>query len=210
MAILRKLWASSMRIFRLMISIVLIFYLALAVTARCEEKSTLFWRTAQNEGVNVLYCFLRIHDVSCKYPDLVDEKNNITEARSFSANTMVQLAGQHGIRLTVLKQNMDELERGPKPSIVYMLEDTPDDGAFLLLLGMNDKNVYYMAGESGTIESMSRVDFRRAWSGIVLLPDDQLVRRFSLFFIGLFAGLIALYVRRWVISKNGTNKDFRT
>lgn len=164
--------------------------------ARCENMTWQAWRSTTNGGVNVLYCFLRFKGVTCLYTDLLNEQAKEVNAGAYSAKTLVQLAAKHGMQLRVASISVKELDAYPKPVIVYMTSDKPDDGAFLLVLNETEREVFFVNGSSATIEKMSREDFRRVWSGIVLLPAESRKQNIIYYAAGFSAGFLVWFIIR--------------
>ncbi len=142
------------------------------------------WRTARNQGVNALFCYLRVHDVACEYIDLVKEQALEIGSGSYSAKALVHLAAKHGVVLRVTSLTMEEFKSCERPVIAYMTSNTPDDGAFVLVMNSTDTDVFYVDGATAAIQSMSVEDFRRTWSGIALLKADGRTANALLFGLG--------------------------
>ena len=51
--------------------------------------------------------------------------------------------------------------------------ESPEAGAFLLLINFGDHEVVYMNGPWATVQVMSSEDFRRVWSGVALIPAES-------------------------------------
>src|SRR5438034_74655 len=159
------------------------------------------WRIAQNQGINVLFCYLRVHNVPCEYSDLMKEQVHEVGTGPYSANTLVHLAAKRGVSLRVASLTMKEFESCERPVITYMTSDTPDDGAFLLVMNSTDAEVFYIAGAVASIHSMSLEDFRRVWSGIALLESKGWAVDWILFGLALSAAWTVTIGIRWCMAQ---------
>lgn len=131
------------------------------------------WRCAANGGINVLYCYLLSADVRCSYAELLEDQAAASGSGVYSVSTLSHLADTHGVRLRAVWLNMDELRSCPKPLIVHMDGETPQMGAFLLLIKLTSHNVLYMNGPSATVHEMPLETFCRAWSGAALVRTTK-------------------------------------
>jgi hypothetical protein len=114
----------------------------------------------------------------------------------------LSLATSGCLTLRVASLTMKELDSCQKPVIAYMTSDTPDDGGFILVVNTTDRVVFYIHGASVTMQSISREDFRRTWSGIALLPASGRMQNRTSFGLALSAGVILpLLIRRLVACK---------
>ena len=117
----------------------------------------------------MLYCYLRVNGLSCRYSDLARQRGGEAGMLPDSALTLVRLAAKHGVALRPVLLTIKELKSCAKPVIVHINGQTPEAGAFLLLLSITDEAVYYVNGASGAINSLNLKGFLRAWSGIALI-----------------------------------------
>lgn len=143
------------------------------------------WRSPRHQGINALFCYLRVNEVACLYPDLVQEQERLVGNGPFSADTLVSIASKYGVNFKVAHLSMAEFELSERPLIVYMMTDTPDDGAFVLVTNSTDEDVFYIDGATASIHSMSVEEFRRVWSGIALLKTSATPNNWLLFSLGL-------------------------
>ena len=160
------------------------------------------WRCSANGGINALYCYLRVHQVNCDYASLVKEQSIEVGAAPCSALTLVHLAAKNGLSLQAVSLTMDELYSCAKPVIVHMDGETPEIGAFLMILSNNDTTIYFVNGPSATIQALTKEDFRRVWSGIALLPKADRKKDTIFGIIGFSAGLFCPLIIQRVRSKS--------
>jgi PAS domain-containing protein len=163
-----------------------------ALTVHCDATSE--WRCARRGGVNALYVYLRVNGVACKYPDLAREQRRAVGNGPCTASTLRCIAAEYGLSLEPVRLNLGELFRCARPIIVCMDGKSPDAGAFMLILSANHGNVDYLNGPSAAIHKLAVRDFRRAWSGIALLPRANQRTAVWSYFIGFAIGLIGLLV----------------
>jgi hypothetical protein len=152
----------------------LIFFAGI-FTANCasvaQDDASKAWRTPGNDGINVLYCYLRTHAMTCDYSDLVRAQHN--EEKNPGAHTaaaLVRIATQYGLRLEIVSMNMKAFAAGAFPVIAHVDGESPESGAFLLVLNISNNTVTYFNGPSATIHQITTEEFQRIWSGAVLLP----------------------------------------
>jgi ABC-type bacteriocin/lantibiotic exporter with double-glycine peptidase domain len=174
---------------------------ASTIAARGDDALSHPWRSAANGGVNVLFCYLRAHGVACEYPELLREQAE-EEGPTHTAATLSRLAAKSGLPLQPALLTMDELSSCPLPVIVHMDGESPEAGAFLLILAMTTKSIDYMNGPTATVHSMECNDFRRIWSGIALLPLTSRRRDVALCAAGFCAGVILTLAFRFALLRS--------
>lgn len=143
-----------------------------------------YWRNQRNGAINVLYCYLRVNSSACTYSSLLQDQATLPTRQT--ATSLAQLASMQGFALSPYSLSMKQLELCAFPVIVHVDGDGPEVGAFFLLLSVTDKAVIYINGPSASVQSMSREDFRRVWSGIALLQSTN--RQKAVIFSGLGFG----------------------
>jgi hypothetical protein len=160
------------------------------VSTHAEPLPPYQWRCADRGGVNVLYCYLRANGVACEYLQLVKEQMEETGGKIHTAVTLMHLAAKNSLPLQAFSLTMSELKACTMPVIVHIDGETPEAGAFLLVLDINDKEIYFVSGPSASVQSISAEDFRRAWSGVALLPVTSWKGNAILWAIGFGVGLV--------------------
>lgn len=125
-------------------------------------------------------------------------------------NTLSELlitANKLGHTLKVRYLSPDELVLLPLPAIVHVDGDSPSGGTFLLLLQIQAKTVIFMNGPSATINSLSREDFFRKWSGVTLFSVSNADHCALELISGMVIGLsTAAYLKRkyqWDLVRSG-------
>ncbi|MEK7677236.1 MAG: cysteine peptidase family C39 domain-containing protein [Verrucomicrobiota bacterium] len=142
--------------------------------------------------------------MTCEYSDLVRKQSDEAASGPCSAATLAHLAATSGLPLQPVSLTMAELRACAKPAIVHMDGETPEAGAFLLMLSISDKQIYFVDGPSASMNSMASEDFRRVWSGIVLLPATNRKKDVVFCAIGFSAGLILPLVIQFARSKRSS------
>lgn len=135
-----------------------------------EQDPVLFWRTPANGGVNVLFYFLSVHRIRCNYDDLVQDQAELGASKRHTPLTLISIADEYGVRLQPVLLSMDQLGSAPLPVIVRLDGNTPETGAFQLVIAVSKNTVVYINGPTATINELERAAFRRVWSGIALIP----------------------------------------
>ena len=167
--------------------IILIGWFFFPSNLQSASSQSTSWRTAQRQGVNALFCYLRARDVECDYNDLVIKQTKLLENGAFSAKTLIQLAGHYGVTINAVSLTMNELNNIERPLIAFMTTDSIDNASFVLLLDAADDDIYYMDGKTGIIHSFTIEEFRRLWSGIALVSTARQKRNWTIFLVGFLA-----------------------
>jgi ABC-type bacteriocin/lantibiotic exporter with double-glycine peptidase domain len=154
------------------------------------------WRSPANGPLNALYCYLRAHGSACEYAELRAEYVVALGGASHTIEALSALSAAQGLPLHARSMTMGELGAHSKPVLVHMDGQSPDHGAFLLVLSMTDREVFCVNGASATVHAMAHEDFRRVWSGIALLatpcPNEHLLLGAG----GCALGMVLAVVRR--------------
>jgi hypothetical protein len=156
---------------------------------------SLGWRNAANGGINVLYCYLGVNKVRLDYKQLREQRFREFGTNTDTALTLARLATEQGLPLRPFSLTMQELRSCAKPVIVHMDGETPEAGAFLLVFDVVKDKVYYVNGPSVSVHVISVEDFRRAWSGVALLPSTSGKKQAVFSLAGLALGFIFVLLR---------------
>jgi Peptidase C39 family len=183
------------------VALLVAFFAVRSTIAPAEEAVDRPWRSADRGGINALYCYLRVLGRDVGYADL--QRAHAAEPVD-SATPLLRLAARHSVTLAPVALTMAALTESPLPLLVHMDGETPESGAFLLLVNVTDEAVYYLNGPTASMHSMRREDFRRVWSGTALVPVRDRARALMAGGLGLGIGLLAcrLLRRRRVFSKD--------
>ena len=174
--------------------------------SRAQEDVDPSWRTAANSGINSLYCYLRIHNHPCSYTDLLQAQRQ-EHPQGATALFVMELADKNGLPLQLVSLTKREFDACPLPMIVAIDLQSPDQGAFNLVLGRAPGVVLCMDGATAMIQKVPAEDFLRAWSGMAFVPRPARARPWILiaaFLIGCAPCL--LYFRRTITVKERTGE----
>jgi ABC-type bacteriocin/lantibiotic exporter with double-glycine peptidase domain len=134
-----------------------------------KEVSLADWRSSSNDGVNCLYLQLAILGYAVDYPRV---REAIYPGQGeVSIATLRDAATRCGLRMRIVRCNVEELKRMPKPVITY-LHDDRKGGTFVLLNHLGEQKCGLILGSTVSLEEMSIDQFRRDWSGVALIPDS--------------------------------------
>lgn len=176
------------------------FFMLLATFSMTHAGNDASWRCSENGGINALYCYLRTNGVSCAYSDLLCAQSKSREP-DYSAATLARIGTENGIPLRMVSLNMRELASCPMPLLVHVDGETPEMGAFILMLTITDKSIYYVNGPTATIRSIDIENFRRVWSGIALLPISGWQTNYMAFLIGSGMAILLISILRIYFSR---------
>lgn len=127
------------------------------------------WRNPRFGGANALFIYMRVYGKHIDYDALRKESKQLLDTnKEESMFVLKELAARHGFHLEAKKLTVDQLKASAKPILVHMDGETPEEGAFLLVLEMNANTVFLVNGTTATINSVSLEDFRRVWTGVAL------------------------------------------
>lgn len=167
-----------------------------------HSASSQVWRCPANGGINVLYCYLRANGIACEYSRLVKDQMGEAKTRQTAA-VLARVATRNGLPMRPFLLTIDQLWSCPKPVIVHIDGETPEAGAFLLLMSITKQSVFFVNGPSASIQSVSREDFRRIWSGIAVLPVTPRTNNVAFCAAGLIGGLMFAGIIRFIRRRRG-------
>jgi hypothetical protein len=146
------------------------------------------WRTLSNGGINVLYCYMRISGAAVTYEALKQHVDKLG-SQPESVSTLIAVAEKHGVHLRPMEMRLTDLARADLPVIVHVDGETPETGAFLLVLDITPLKLDFINGPSATIGSISRDEFQRVWSGVALVPKRSQIGNLAVCIVGVIIGL---------------------
>jgi ABC-type bacteriocin/lantibiotic exporter with double-glycine peptidase domain len=126
-------------------------------------------RTPRNDGLNCLYLILRLFEKPPRYEDLRaalapgPDGNNLAEIRTAARSA--------GLKTRVVKSTPDALRRGPFPMIAALDDPAENSGRFVLLVGLAEDKCILIDGGYALLKQVTIDDFRRNWSGYVLVAE---------------------------------------
>jgi hypothetical protein len=173
-----------------LIALVISLSLISSRSTRAADSISSPWRSPTNGGVNVLFCYLRTNGRDCDYSELLKQHGKNGGGPS-NAVSLARLAANYSVSLEPKRLTVKELSSAPMPVIVHVDGDSPEAGAFLLLLQISGGTIYYVNGPTAAISVMQSSDFRRIWSGVALLPSSDRIGAILAYFTGFGLGLLA-------------------
>jgi len=155
------------------LAFLLLLLLPTVVMASNAQDQSSPWRCAENGGINVLYIYLKVLGVPCRYSELQKEQLDETGRAAHSAATLACLARKHGASLCPVSLTMKQLSSCNLPVIVHLDLESPDAGVFMLVTAVSAQRIVCVDGPSATMRGMALEDFRRVWSGVAMLPSAE-------------------------------------
>jgi hypothetical protein len=174
--------------------------LTIVRVARCESSADTSsaadgvetWRDAPHDDVNTLYLFLRCWGHGATHAQTEEALRKRGPHASFV--DLRNVAHQFSLRSSVFQCPPGKLGQGALPAVV-MMDFVPErGGAFALVVNYNGESWQLIDGATATVQDISDDEFRRRWSGFVLLAevDHSVFRQFSLIVgIGIFLVYVA-------------------
>lgn len=133
-----------------------------------------YWRTARNCGLNCLFLLLRSRGHELDYDRLADVVP--IHVAGSSLDELRTAAESLGYRVQLGKGSPADLETTPLPVLVHLngvLGEVGATGHYMLLTEyrVRESTVRLFDGASALVTEMSTDQFRRLWSGYVLLAE---------------------------------------
>jgi hypothetical protein len=126
------------------------------------------WRRPEFDGVNCLYLQLRLLGYTGTYKEVVAAMPEGAEKASLGG--LAQAAARLGFTLAPIKLTVAELARLRSPVVILFEEAGLGHGRFHLLLGFSPTKAVLMDGKFVIYIEMPKDRFRRAWTGLILVP----------------------------------------
>jgi hypothetical protein len=139
-----------------------------AGAAAASPEATV-WRTAKKCGVNSLYVLLRMNHKPARYQEVeaalpvTPEGTNIADVR--------RCAASFGLSTKVIKASPEALGDCPLPAIGHIEEERGSTGHFVVITAVGPQGVELIDGTTALLSDLSLSDFRKRWSGYLLVVD---------------------------------------
>jgi len=146
------------------------------------------WRSPANDGINAMYCYLRINGIQCDYSALAAQ--GFQSNRQATLLSLSRLGERNGRPLQAALLTIEQLKTCEMPVLIQLSDRTPEAGKFVLLFRINDEKVDWLCGNSATIASVDMSTFRRQWEGAALIPKAQSLRDSCTGFACLLLGFL--------------------
>jgi len=151
------------------------------------------WRVANQCSVNSLYVFLRLHGQEPTYA-AIEERIPVGK-RGTSLAEMRRCAAEFGLNTEVVKATPDALSSCPLPAIAHC-EEQVGSGHYVVVLSTKEDWVEFVDGTTGVRDYSPMTDFRKRWSGYLLVVQGGLWWRWLYLAAGLL-GLVPLGLGLW-------------
>jgi hypothetical protein len=135
--------------------------------SEADSAPSPIWRQPRQNGANALYLFLRLHHRPVSYAAV--EKALPAADHGHSLLQLRDASRQLGLPAGVYKCRPDDLARGPLPVVALLDNPSGTGGTFVVLLNQNGGSWFFLNAVTATVEEMSADEFRRRWSGSVLV-----------------------------------------
>ncbi len=127
------------------------------------------WQTAPYCGVNCMYAFLSICDVSLEYSEV--KKSIPTTFKGANLLELQKVGSRYGIATEVVKITPGEM-KGIKSPFIALLGSASKgavDGHFVVVCGQTDSSITLIDGTTGHLDKIPSFQFNRSFSGFVLM-----------------------------------------
>ncbi len=125
------------------------------------------WRAANKCSVNALYVALRLQHVQLKYADA--ERTMQVNAAGSSLADLHRCAGEFGMSSVMLRITPDALSQSHLPCVAHLEEERSVTGHFVVVVAAGREWVEYIDGTTVATHLVSMSEFRKSWTGYVLL-----------------------------------------
>jgi hypothetical protein len=125
------------------------------------------WRAANKCSVNALYVALRLQHVKLKYADA--ERTMQVNAAGSSLADLHRCAGEFGMSSVMLRITPDALSQSHLPCVAHLEEERSVTGHFVVVVAAGREWVEYIDGTTVATHLVSMSEFRKSWTGYVLM-----------------------------------------
>lgn len=153
------------------------------------DENAEVWRAGPSDGLNCFYLTLTHFGCQVDYGTAKERLHRNGHAPSMA--DLQAVAGEFGLPMRAIGCRPDQIAALPMPAIVHMDSKGEGRGEFVLLLHVDQSRVLYLNGGLVTYADMSWDDFRRTWSGYVLIADSARMSDKRAIVAGI--GLVALF-----------------
>lgn len=123
------------------------------------------WRDAEHNGANALYLLLKTHGLSMSYEDFLQCAQG--PALPQSLTELLAMSRELSQPIEARAITPDELGSMSLPVLTHLEGASPEDGAFVVVLQMQQRAIIVFHGASASIVAMDKESFFRRWSGVV-------------------------------------------
>jgi Peptidase C39 family len=129
------------------------------------------WRVPERDGVNCLYLFLHMSGQPVEYPSI---QRALRKEGAYSLLDLRDAARRLGVNASVRKWNPETLWHSRVPVVAYVERlQGGRAGSFVLFLGGEEDTCSYIDSATAVIMQVPADNFRRGWTGYVLVPGPS-------------------------------------
>jgi hypothetical protein len=132
---------------------------------------TKLWRFGNKCAVNSLYLLLRLRGKPVTYPE-VEAVLPVT-ANGTNLADVRRCAEGLGLRCRVIKTTPEALYRCPLPAIAHTEEQKATTGHYVVITAVGLDGIEAIDGTSAAINLTPMGSFRKAWTGYLLVTEDE-------------------------------------
>lgn len=158
-----------------------------------ESDSQVIWRANRFDGINCLSLMLSNSDKDTPWTKLEDDLSHGDS--QLSLQDLHEIAGRHGLATSIVKCGPSDIASLPKPLIAHLRDLTGDGGGYMLLVWTDDTKVVFLNGGQLILTTQTWDDFRRSWSGYVLIKEAKSKRIESLSYSILIGATVFTVLR---------------
>lgn len=152
------------------------------------EIDALNWRSIDNQDVTCLAFFLELHGKRVDFNDLASRK---TSPQGFSLAELCRMAGAYHVDLAIGKQapSRNGLNESAWPIIAVCNDSQYLTSYLVVVLASTEKTLTIFSAPTATIETISKSDFLRCWSGKVVYARNRSIGRHVIWLVAVGAML---------------------
>jgi ABC-type bacteriocin/lantibiotic exporter with double-glycine peptidase domain len=130
------------------------------------------WRRPERDAANALYFLAHTHSVKTTYEDVLLQLKG-GEART-SLDEIMRVASRYKLNLRTVRVSPKDLSSINQPVIGFYEERGAEHASFVVILSANNSGDGALLFDAGlaTIRHVSDDEFRRGFSGYILMRDD--------------------------------------
>lgn len=163
-----------------------------------EPGGGILWRFGNKCAVNTLFLMFKLAGRPVDYSE-IEARLPVTDAGSNLADVR-RCAESLGLRCKIVKASPESLPRLPLPAIAHMEEERAVTGHYVLVVATSTESIESIDGTSAAMTVSSMGDFRKRWTGHLLVIDQPPLWR-AMLPIPIILGLVSILVALWMQTK---------
>ena len=171
-----------------------------------KEPADQVWRLPENDGINCLFVFLDVYGKSQPYEHVVSSLAGSSNAQTL--HSLQAASKKMGLATLVRQCAPAEIRPIHLPAIAHLDSVRSDHGRFVLLVGLTEKMCVLFEGSTFVYREIPIAEFRRRWSGHVLLAathDRSHLPLVIAVIVGIMAVTSVFVLRLNAVRKNPQN-----